>query len=95
MPKSRRIAEKSAALQTIRELHRRGELDEHLKPVTRDPDSDGEDEEEEGEKDKHAGTERRVKYYRDEVCTTCTSILGSHVCKQQKLASSDLFQISS
>ena len=66
MPKSR-IADKSAALQAIRELHGRGELDEHLKPVTRDPDSDGEDEEEEGQKEKHAGTEKRAKYYRDEV----------------------------
>ena len=66
MPKSR-IADKSAALQAIRELHGRGELDEHLKPVTRDPDSDGEDEEEEGRKEKHAGTEKRAKYYRDEV----------------------------
>ena len=66
MPKSR-IADKSAALQAIQELHGRGELDEHLKPVTRDPDSDGEDEEEEGRKEKHAGTEKRAKYYRDEV----------------------------
>lgn len=68
MPKSCRIADKSAALQAIRELHKRGELDEHLKPVTRDPDSEGEDEEE-GQKEKHAGTGRRAKYYRDEVCT--------------------------
>ena len=66
MPKSSRIADKSAALQAIRELHGRGELDEHLKPVTRDPDSDGEDGEE-GQKEKHAGTEKRAKYYRDEV----------------------------
>ena len=68
MPMSRRIADKSAALQAIRELHRQGELDEHLRPVTRDPDSD-EDEEAEEEREKHAGTEKRAKYYRDEVCS--------------------------
>ena len=70
MPKSRRIADKSAALQAIRELHEQRELDEHLKPVTRDPDSEVEEEEEEEEgrgRDKHAGTEKRAKYYRDEV----------------------------
>ena len=68
MPKSRRIADKSAALQAIRELHEQRELDEHLKPVTRDPDSEAEEEEEEERgRDKHAGTERRAKYYRDEV----------------------------
>ena len=74
MPERRRIADKSAALAAIRELHQRGELDEHLKPVTRDPDSEADEEEGEGEggKDKHAGTEKRAKYYPDEVCThTC------------------------
>lgn len=67
MPKRSRIADKSAALAAIRELHRRGELDEHLKPVTIDPDSDNDEEEEEKAKDKHAGTERRAKYYPDKV----------------------------
>ena len=66
MPECRRLAEKSAALAAIRELHKRGELDKHLKPVTTDPDSDEDDEEGEGE-DKRAGTERRAKYYPDEV----------------------------
>lgn len=65
MPERRRIADKSAALAAIRELHQRGELNEHLQPVTRDPDSE-EEEEEEGE-EKHAGTEKKSKYYRNEV----------------------------
>lgn len=63
MPERRRIADKSAALAAIRELHRRGELNEHLQPVTRDPDSEPDEEEEE----KHAGTEKKSKYYRNEV----------------------------
>lgn len=67
MPKAR-LAEKSAALEAIRVLHKAGELDEHLKPVTIDPDSDEEGEEGGGVKEKHAGTERRAKYYPDEVC---------------------------
>ena len=67
IPQRARIADKSAALMAIRELHQHGELDEHLQPVTRDPDSEDEDEEE-GEKEKHAGTEKRTKYYPDEVC---------------------------
>lgn len=65
MPGLRRIADKSAALAAIRELHRRGELNEHLQPVTRDPDSEEDEEEEE---EKHAGTEKKSKYYRNEVC---------------------------
>lgn len=64
MPERRRIADKSAALAAIRELHRRGELNEHLQPVTRDPDSEPDEEEEE---EKHAGTEKKSKYYRNEV----------------------------
>lgn len=67
MPERRRIADKSAALAAIRELHRRGELNEHLQPVTRDPDSEEDEDEEEGEKEKHAGTEKNAKYYPDEV----------------------------
>ena len=67
MPKSSRIADKSAALQAIRVLHERNELDKHLKPVTIDPDSDNEEEERERGRDKHSGTEKRAKYYRDEV----------------------------
>ena len=66
MPERRRIADKSAALAAIRELHQRGELDEHLKPVTRDPDSEEDEDEKEGEGGK-AGTEKRAKYYPDEV----------------------------
>ena len=77
MPGRSRIADKSAALEAIRRLHRRGELDEHLKPVTTDPDSDGNEDEEEKERDKHAGTERRAKYYPDEVRVVQT--LLSHV----------------
>lgn len=64
MPERLRIADKSAALAAIRELHRRGELNEHLQPVTRDPDSELDEEEEE---EKHAGTEKKSKYYRNEV----------------------------
>ena len=72
MPERRRIADKSAALAAIRELHKRGELDKHLKPVTKDPDS--EEDEEDMETEKHAGTEKRAKYYSDEVFTCI------HVC---------------
>jgi endoribonuclease Dicer len=70
IPERRRIADKSAALAAIRELHQRGELDEHLKPVTRDPDSDEDEEEGEGEEEKHAGTEKRAKYYPDEIASS-------------------------
>lgn len=73
MPERRRIADKSAALAVIRELHQRGELNEHLQPVNRDPDSEEEDEEE-GAEEKKAGTEKKSKYYLDEVQCLALSV---------------------
>lgn len=81
MPGRRRIADKSAALAAIRELHQRGELNEHLQPVTRDPDSEEDEEEEE---EKHAGTEKKSKYYLNEVQCMCMDMFGpmpSQNCK--------------
>lgn len=63
------LAKKAAALSTIEKLHKAGELDEHLKPVShQDVDSDEEDSEKMEEKrKKHAGTDKRVLYYKKEV----------------------------
>ncbi len=71
---TRRIADKSAALEGIKRLHEIGELDRHLKPVSKyEGDSDDEDEDKVEEKRlNHAGTERRGQYYHNEV-HTCTA----------------------
>ena len=65
---TRRFADKSAALMAIRELHKRKELDEHLRIVSKDLDSEDELGEAERAQTKHAGTGRRKQYYRNEVC---------------------------
>lgn len=70
------LARKAAALEAIKQLHIKGELDDHLKPIShKDVDSDEEDEVKMTEKKKrHAGTQRKVMYYRNEVSIIHLSI---------------------
>lgn len=65
---NRRFADKSAALMAIRELHKCKELDQHLRIVSKDLDSEDELGESEKAQAKHAGTGRRKQYYQNEVC---------------------------
>ena len=63
-------AKKSAALRAVKILHEAGEMDNHLRPVSRkeEVDSDAEDEEKMKEKKaNHSGTERRSQHYRNKV----------------------------
>ncbi len=65
---TKRLADKSAALEAIRKLDEYGELDCHLKPIIKDDDSGDEDEELVEEKKKpHAGTERSINYFLNKV----------------------------
>lgn len=65
---TRQIAKKSAALEAVRLLHEAKELDDYLRPFTRNEDSDVEDEEKMAEKlIEHAGTEKRHNYYPNRV----------------------------
>ena len=66
---TRRITEKSAALEGVKKLHEAGGLNEHLKPVVKDIlDSDEEDDVKvEESRINHAGTEKRGQYYPNEV----------------------------
>ena len=67
MPTSR-IADKSAALEGIKQLHKAGELDNHLVPISKSMDSDEEDVAKMEEKRKpNAGTEKRAHDYPNEV----------------------------
>ncbi len=67
---TRRIAEKSAALEVVKKLHQANELDDHLRIVTKEMDSDLEDEEKVVAKGvAHAGTERHSDYYPNRVST--------------------------
>ncbi len=73
-----RIAEKSAALEGVKKLHKIGELDRYLKPVSKGgEDSDEEDEAKvEERKINHAGTEKRGQNYRNEVLGTVEGYWG-------------------
>lgn len=67
---TRRIAEKSAALETIKYLHEKGELNEHLLPISNRVDySDDEAEPVAAQerKKKHVGTSKRSNYYPNKV----------------------------
>ena len=65
---TRRIADKSAALEGVKQLHVAGELDHHLLPVSKSMDSDEEDVAKMEEKKKlNAGTEKRAHDYPNEV----------------------------
>ena len=66
---TRRIAEKSAALEAVKLLHEAKELDDYLKPFTKDDDdSDVEDEAKMAEKRiPNAGTEKRPHHYPNRV----------------------------
>ena len=65
---TRRIADKSAALEAVKKLHEVGELNDHLLPVSKSDDSDTEDElKMEERKIKTAGTEKRSNYYPNKV----------------------------
>ena len=66
---TRRIAERFAALEAVKQLHAAGELDDHLRPCTNTGDSDDEDDMkiEERKVATNAGTETRQQYYRNEV----------------------------
>ena len=62
------MAEKSAALEAVKQLHQAGELDNHLRPLVRDDDSDLEDEEKMVAKSvANTGTEKRSDYYSNRV----------------------------
>ena len=56
-----RIADKSAALMAIRELHEHGELNRHLQPVPKDLDS------EDDESEQMPLKADKKQYYQDEV----------------------------
>ncbi len=66
------MADKSAALHTVKTLDQMGELDAHLDPVIREDDSDDEcQENKDSIKDEagrpHAGTEKSKYCYKDQV----------------------------
>ena len=64
------MADKSAALEAVKELDLAGELDDDLCPIVRVLDSDDEENKEEWKREKsrtHAGTERAHDYYLDMV----------------------------
>ena len=87
---TRRIAEKSAALEVVKRLHQAGELDDLLRSIAREIDSDLEDEEKVAAKSvTHAGTERRNDYYPNRVSERVAGLVvrvqyvqcvGTHVC---------------
>ena len=65
---TRRIADKSAAVMVIKTLHEHKELDEHLRIISLDQDSEEEpDNAEEMEQEGHAGIENRKQYYPNQV----------------------------
>lgn len=66
---TRRIAEKSAALEAVKQLHKANELNEHLLPFSKVVNSSDEDETTttEEKKKKHAGTAKRSDYYPNKV----------------------------
>lgn len=66
---TKRIADKSAALEAIRKLHKLGELDERLLPTSKVMDlSDTEDDESAKlERRRHEGTAKRANYYPNKV----------------------------
>lgn len=54
----------------MRQLDQKGELDDHLRPVTRKEDSDNEEEDDDRRQEKrraHAGTEKAINYYENKV----------------------------
>lgn len=67
---TRRIAEKSAALETIKCLHKEGELNEHLLPIANRVDCSDDEAEPvamQERKRKHVGTAKRSNYYPNQV----------------------------
>ena len=70
---TKRIADKSAALEAIKKLHKVGELNERLLPISKMVDlSDDDDNDEPASKErkrKNAGTTRRADYYPNKVHT--------------------------
>lgn len=78
---TKKIADKSAALEAIKKLHEIGELDKHLLPLCKMADSSDNNEAVEGgeeKRKKQVGTAKRSAYYRNEVMLLCTR-LDSHV----------------
>lgn len=63
---SKKLADKSAALEAVKRLDQAGELDDRLKPIAKSDDSDTEDEE--SAKGTKVNTERKTSYYRNKVC---------------------------
>ncbi len=84
---TRRIAEKSAALEVVKSLHQVGELDDLLRLVAKETDSDLEDEEKVAAKSvTHAGTERKNDYYPNTVSDRVAVCIGTlHVCQHSEL----------
>ena len=81
---TKRIADKSAALEAIKQLHKCGELNKYLLPCLKKEyySSDSEGEEDPGvaleRKKKHAGTARRSSLYLNKVKNTpflCSNVL--------------------
>ena len=66
---SKKLADKSAALEAVKVLDEAGELDPHLKPMMRGEDSDMEVEEEgeEGEGAAKANMDRKAAHYLNKV----------------------------
>ena len=67
---TRRIAEKSAALETIKHLHKKGELNEHLLPISNRVDCSDDEAQSvamQERKRKHVGTAKRSNYYPNKV----------------------------
>ena len=67
---TKRIGDKSAALETVKELHKVGELNHHLLPISKAMDvSDSEENESAGveRKNKRQGTAKNASYYPNKV----------------------------
>jgi endoribonuclease Dicer len=63
---TKRIADKSAALEAIQELHKAGELNEHLLPISKMVDL-SDDEATRQERSRHEGTAKRANNYPNKV----------------------------
>lgn len=70
---TKRIADKSAALEAIKKLHEVSELNEHLLPISKMVDL-SDDEDTKQERRRHEGTAKRADYYPNKVHGACTNL---------------------
>ena len=81
---TKRIADKSAALEAIKQLHQVCELNEHLLPISKMVDL-SDDEDTKQERSRHEGTAKRSNNYPNKVqdlhyhnynCNKCCDLIG-------------------